>query len=1118
MNFLIPIYQRSSQGTLSWVTLGGLTESCEGRSAAKMQDKLTRRLKRQIAEMTPQQAARLCAQRSMRLQRVHLQLTLKGSHRRQIAGKFPVVIEPRWTSQEDRILVCYHPLRPKEWFACSHESELTERAGLYFRLVWPELSDAALQALRSSGREVLKVIAFDAVPKPLERRLKEDSQGIWSDLEANPDKKKGGLVPLNVLPKIGVNLTPRVIEGSLATGRAREPYRTQLQRLLGGRAPRSVVLVGAPGSGKSTLLFQLVGDLLERDDYASHLNLDQVRHVWRISGRRLIAGMSQVGDWERRCGELLEEMQGRNIILYVEDVAAFARIGKSRDSERSLSDYFRGPLARNDVVMVAECTPQALARLEEEAPSFASQFVRLDVKPTTREQTYRLMFHEARALELRHEVAFSVSSYRSIVELTESLYPAAAFPGKALDVLRALARADSEITDDHVVRHLAGRTGLPRDVLRPDSAIDPSVVAARFSRRVMGQPAAVQAATDLSMRVRQGLTDPSRPFSVMLFTGPTGTGKTELAKAIAEHQYGSLSRLVRVDMSEMSGPDGPSRLIGHRFQPDGLLTRPVQEQPFCVVLLDEVEKAHPSVLNLLLQLFDEGRLTDAAGRLADFRRAVVIMTSNLGARRRAPVGFDEPPQARGQEVARAVRDFFPPELFNRIDEVVPFESLGVGAARMVADKELADLVARRGLVSRSVYVVTTKALLDRVVAEGFDPEHGARTVKRYLEDHVASLLTRVLTQDRPAQMRTLTVYSAQDGFRIHEEALRECAPASLRLPVLSAQGADRERLSADYLEAMERLRSTVEEGALQRLGRVRSDALSAMPVSADLQTLEALREAVEGALEVPSGAAREAQLWDEYDDWNGQGALPARIIEEAPLGHQGSHLNLKTAALSDIEEATSRLRRLRRELQCVGEEGRHAVRIEVRHVGPVRASSDVAGLVQAYADIKDVEIGGCACLFPDGTLAESEDRLAWAPGTRPTHVVLDLSGLGLRDRLRFETGTHGYRTLAEGGRLAVVQVGPLQPSSPAEVLRAHQHAQQAFEAALEGGQDPLPINPARLGPLVRSVEYLPSDEPSIAGMFKVEDYRLQTQVEVRTSQLGGAYAPLWQLIEGSEAP
>ena len=278
-------------------------------------------------------------------------------------------------------------------------------------------------------------------------------------------------------------------------------------------------------------------------------------------------------------------------------------------------------------------------------------------------------------------------------------------------------------------------------------------------RRVVGQDAAINALADAIRRARSGLKDPRRPIGSFIFLGPTGVGKTELAKALAEELFDDQDALLRFDMSEYQERHTVSRLVGAPpgyvgFEEAGGLTEAIRRRPYQVVLFDEIEKAHPDVFNTLLQILEDGRLTDSHGRTADFRNAVIILTSNLGsgAAAHAPIGFtarsrdDSERESRRRNVEDALKQAFRPEFLNRIDEIIVFEPLTQTELALVADLLLAEV--RERLEERNVHVEVTEAARAALVQEGYDPTYGARPLRRTIQRRVENpLAKRVLAGD-----------------------------------------------------------------------------------------------------------------------------------------------------------------------------------------------------------------------------------------------------------------------------------------------------------------------------------------------------------------------------------
>ncbi len=542
---------------------------------------------------------------------------------------------------------------------------------------------------------------------------------------------------------------------------------------------RSLVIVGDRGAGKTTL----VRFLAKRLDNWS---------FFEARAADVLADQKYLGELEGRVRELADGLSVPRVIWFVPDLHELSEAGRHIHSKRSILDLILPFVERGAITVIGETEDAAYQKLLKRQPRLRSLFDIVRVEPV----------EDSVALELARQWARSQAASVTEATIQEAFRLAKQFlsdrvaPGNLLFLLKmTLNRVKQKVEKPSLERRdllemLAEVTGLPQAVLDDRQTLDPEEVKRFFGERVMGQAEAVDCLVERIALIKAGLTDPHRPLGVYLFTGPTGTGKTQLVKTMAEYLFGSPERMIRLDMSEFQSPDSSARLLGrsHEEEDGSTLIDEIRKQPFTVVLLDEFEKADTRIWDLFLQLFDDGRLTDKAGNTADFRHCVVIMTSNLGVSKHSALGFSA--AAAGISVGglqRALSDTFRPEFLNRIDRIVALRPLTRQIMRQILDKEAHEALQRRGLRTREWAIEMDDSATDFLLEKGFTSDLGARPLKRAIERYLLTPLALAMV-DRKTPSGEQFLLLRSDGERIDVEFIDPDAPEETESrAVMSAQ-------------------------------------------------------------------------------------------------------------------------------------------------------------------------------------------------------------------------------------------------------------------------------------------------------------------------------------------
>ena len=589
--------------------------------------------------------------------------------------------------------------------------------------------------------------------------------------------------------KYGRDLTRLAQEGRLDPVLCRDAELDRMIEILCRRQKNNPCLLGEPGVGKSALAEAL----------AQRIAAGQItpalrgKRVLALDMASMVAGTKYRGDFEERFKNLLEELyRDRSTILFIDEIHLIAGAGAAEGAIDAAS-ILKPMLARGEIQLIGATTPEEYRKTIQKDSALERRFGRVMVEEPTSAAAETILAGLMPRYERYHGVSIPPEAIHAAVELSVRYLPGRYLPDKAIDLLdeAAAARRIADVSGNRraltpadIARVVSKASGVPAERVGEAERERLANLEQRLAAEVIGQPQAVAAVASAIRRSRTGLRESGRPIGAMLFLGPTGVGKTQLARTLAKCWFGSEKALLRFDMSEYMERHTVARLLGAPpgyvgHDEGGQLTEAVRRRPYSVVLFDEIEKAHSDIQNLLLQILEDGNLTDSQGRRADFSNTIILLTSNLGARclsgQTSPLGFGAAAaetRRRGQQAIQEAKEFFRPELMGRLDETVLFDPLGPEQLAGIADRLLVELEQR---AARQGYTLHHTPAAAKVLAGDKVPPYGARELRRTVSRAVEQALA-----DRIAAgtAHPGTVYTADvdaDGHIIlTEDTLAAC--------------------------------------------------------------------------------------------------------------------------------------------------------------------------------------------------------------------------------------------------------------------------------------------------------------------------------------------------------
>lgn len=561
------------------------------------------------------------------------------------------------------------------------------------------------------------------------------------------------------IEKVGYNLN-ELYPGELRRAYYVDHFVDKVYQIIYQENNTPLALVGPEGVGRHTLIHEIVYRFMS--DY--YEKKQQNQRMWHLDPTRVITGMSIVGMWQKRFEAIIDFIRKPSPTaklpdkLLVDNPVALLRIGKSAQNNMTLSDVLKPYLEKREIQLAVIASPEEWKIMQEKDRRFSDLFQVIRLQEPNMNLSAKIILRQRRVLEIENSTKITIQAINQLFTIHRNYLKNNALPGSIMKMLQRLAvkYQFGEIDAPEVRLEFKAFSGLEERIFDSSQQISTDEIKSLINRQLVGQPEAAGALADVIQIIKAKLADKSKPISSFLFVGPTGVGKTQAAKVLCQFLMGGQSQLIRFDMNEFIDEYAVQRLIGDYYQPEGLLTGKVRYQPFGILLLDEIEKAHPKVHDLLLQMLDDGRLTDSLGRTVDFTNTIIIMTSNLGAQQVSNrLGFDKEQMDISIIYRRAVERFFRPEFINRIDKVVIFQALQLEHILGIAQLQIKELLQRDGFVRRTTILNISQKALEWVAKRGFDARMGGRALKRQIERDLTALSAEQLIKtynDRPIIM------------------------------------------------------------------------------------------------------------------------------------------------------------------------------------------------------------------------------------------------------------------------------------------------------------------------------------------------------------------------------